>query len=253
MKAQPIPEGTSQESVETWMRQRNIPGRALKALAASVWLLGITDKSWQCPQFQTWNGQAVIMKPLQNRRQEDRTPLLAGRVSQKKPHTQGTTDPWLQQDPWTTWATTHNRQTTDGTTNSNTSRGVGAPTEERFSKHQQQIDNMQETITKVTKALETQQQQQQAQQHETQKTMRAIREENQTGQKHLQAQIDQMQGQFHQQMDVMVKKLETSLTKQIEKQEQRTTTQFEKLQELLTSRASVTSPPRKKEKSDASM
>lgn len=233
LKAQPIPQGASAQDVQTWMKSIQIPGRPIKALSSTCWLIGCADQNKECPPFAMWNEQTVLLRRIESKHRKTNNPILVGprngRTLQRQEQT--------PQDPWAKYLETKSSRPESTAPSSASARPVPGPTEEKFTQQQTQIDRLKEQIqgleTKVTDNAEKQK----TQHEETQTKIKTLQQE--------------MRSQF----ETMLQTLKRTIATSVREQETRQQSRFERIEELIKGEAPKPSPPRKVQKGgeDAAM
>lgn len=84
-KVTPIPLGASAENIRTWLETQAIPGKPIRPLNSTTWLVSTVNKVQR--QFLTWGSTSVLLQPVQSWQDKTRPTVLAGQKAQLRPWT----------------------------------------------------------------------------------------------------------------------------------------------------------------------
>ena len=157
-KLSPTPVGASMDDLKKWLKQLGWKAKPIRPLKQDTWLLGFEEQIDD--QFVKWGDATMLLTWLPDRHDMQSKVIIAGDV-QKPRGKEGPAAPSdLLQDPWMTYL---NRQKQDRgpmgdrlTPAPVNPRSVDGPTESRFKKNEEQIDELRQTMHKMSQQIEQQ-------------------------------------------------------------------------------------------------
>ena len=179
-KLSPIPVGAGMEDVKKWLKLIGWKAKPIRPLRQDAWLLGFEGKIED--QFVKWGETTMLLTWLPDRKETHKSHIIAGEAVKS----QAGTNQDNQDVPFDPWMAYINKQKsgkeqppTGGKSGDSMipQRSVDGPTETRFRKHEEQIDELKLSMQKMSQQLEQHQDEQQQMQVQVTSEFQAVRHE----------------------------------------------------------------------------
>lgn len=157
-KLSPTPVGAGMDDVKKWVKLIGWKAKPMRPIKQDTWLLGFEERIED--QFVKWGDSTMLLTWLPDRKDYQKQVVIAGDIVKSQPQDAKLDSQDGFNDPWLAYI---NRQKLnaggDGSKGqlipSNT-RSVDGPTESRFKKNEEQIDELKQSMQKMTQQLQQQ-------------------------------------------------------------------------------------------------
>ena len=162
-KLAPTPLGASHEQVQKWLTEIRWEAKPVKPLGSSAWMIGAPEKfeaTWA-----SWNNQLLLLSWFPPKNSHEQKIVVAGSVKPKMNASDGTKPAEMNRlspDPWANYVRQSGRLL-DSDTPKDEAKSSAAiprittgPIEERFSKQDQQIDELKHSLQAMSTRLDLQ-------------------------------------------------------------------------------------------------
>ena len=168
-KLAPTPVGATHEQVQTWLKEIRWEAKAVKPIGSAAWMIGAPVKfeaTWA-----SWNNQLLLLTWLPPKNPQEQKIVVAGAIRNKQvvsDVSQASDAGKLLSDPWENYVRQSGRPLDidvpkdDAKSSSIIPRVTTGPIEDRFSKQDQQIDALKNSLQAVTDNLEKREKEHQA-------------------------------------------------------------------------------------------
>ncbi|CAE7289892.1 Trdmt1 [Symbiodinium sp. CCMP2592] len=251
-KIGPLPPEAGATEIIAWAGRSAWNVRVIKSLGARHWLIGAsTDPA---TEFPTFNGQAVLIEPL-NKREQAQPVVQSGTrqahglnkpAAKNAPNLGSTEDPWLHSDPWshavrsTALATSFASNTSASSVpSSNSGRALAGPTESRFQQQEARLQVLEE-------GLEALRVRQESNHQELVQQQAVDRDRASASSSQIQEQMSMMSAAFAEQLCLSTESLQGTQRQQ----QQQMQSSLDELKHLMLSCRETREPSKKAKKSD---
>ena len=157
-KLSPTPVGASMDDIKKWLKQIGWKAKPMRPLKQDTWLLGFEERIED--QFVKWGDSTMLLTWLPDRKDFQKQVVIAGDVGKPSNHENKSDSQDGLSDPWLAYINRQKMQTGGEGQRPSLApanpRSVDGPTESRFKKNEEHIDELRQSMQKISQRIQQQ-------------------------------------------------------------------------------------------------
>ena len=157
-KLSPTPVGASMDDIKKWLKQIGWKAKPMRPLKQDTWLLGFEERIED--QFVKWGDSTMLLTWLPDRKDFQKQVVIAGDVGKPSNHETKSDSQDSLSDPWLAYINRQKMQTGGEGQRPSLApanpRSVDGPTESRFKKNEEHIDELRQSMQKISQQIQQQ-------------------------------------------------------------------------------------------------